>query len=586
MSLSVLRNNFSAGEVGSHVLGRVDLAAYQAGCLMLRNFLITKLGSIRRRPGTYFVRAATGAARLIPWTIPDGTTIIIELSNLLARYINPDGTVTIANTVTPWATADLPGIRVANVKGVLYLTHPSYAPRTLTWTAGSPPTVAIASPTFTGTTFHTSGNYPANVAFYAGRLWFQGTATEPRGIWGSRTFDETLDAHPTRFHDFTTQNVDHTVVPSHAIYIVESAMGAKPLAWLEPLIVLMAGGAQAIWQDTGAGTVPVSFDMRACSASGSAAIQAKAFGSLLVYVGADKRSMYALSYSQDAGGYASSEIAFPARHLLAGGIKEFDVELSPDPTLWIVTDDGKLLSYHLDPGSGVAGMAYHPIVGSTVDSVCIARTGNTDRVYLVVNRSGTRSIEFIDPTDSLTIGPADDTNTPGGMHYVDSGIYIKGTAPAKTFTGLAHLNGLEVDALGDGAVLPRKTVSGGSVTYDEAVTRIHIGLPMEAIVEPTFPEIQTNGTGQDKKRRLEKLTVRLVSSYGGKIGSKLAALQALPDFEYGVTEYGVAPILQTGDKGASFPGEYGVTPPIFVVQDIPLPFHVIALIEQIATGDK
>jgi hypothetical protein len=579
---SIMRNNFAGGEVGPHVMGRIDLPAYQVGCKRLENFMIGKLGDIRRRPGTYYVAAATGAARLIPWLLPDGTFLIIELSNLRARYINPAGTITISNTTTPWATADLPGIRWTNIKGVLYLVHPSYAPRTLTWTTGSPPTVAIASPTFTGTAFNTATNYPANVAFYAGRLWFQGTATSPRGLWGSCTFDPATYAD--RYTVFVT-GAD----PDDAIYIVESAMGAKPLDWLEPLLALMAGGASAIWQQNGSGTVPESFDMCICSATGSAAIQAKAFGGFIVYVGAGGNSLHALSYSDDAGGYSSTEIAFSGRHLLAGGVKEFDVETAPDMALWIVTTDGKLLSFHLDTGTGVAGMAYHPMPGATVESVCTARSGNVDRVYLVVNRSGVRTIEFIDPGEYTTIGPADDTNTPGGMHYVDSGIYIKGASPATTFTGLTHLEGKEVDALGDGAVMPRVTVASGAVTYPESVTRIHIGRPMQALVQPTPPEIPTNGTGQDKKRRVERLTLRVVDSYGGKIGTDETVedkMHLLPDFEYGETVYGAAPVLYSGDKGGDFPGTNEINPTIIITQDEPLPFHLVGIIEQISVGDK
>jgi hypothetical protein len=579
---SVMRNSFAGGEVGPHVMGRIDLPAYQVGCKRLENFLIDKLGDIRRRPGTYYVAAATGAARLIPWLLPDGTFLIIELSNLLARYINPAGTVTISNTTTPWATADLPGIRWTNIKGVLYLVHPSYAPRTLTWTTGSPPTVAIATPTFTGTLFHTAGNYPANVAFYAGRLWFQGTATSPRGLWGSCTFD------PSTYDERYTVFVTGTD-PDDAIYIVESAMGAKPLNWLEPLLVLMAGGANAIWQQSNTNTVPGSFDMRTCSATGSAAIQGKAFGGFIVYVGAAGNSLHALSYSDDAGGYSSMEIAFSGRHLLSGGVKAFDVETAPDMVLWIVTTDGKLLSFHLDTGTGVAGMAYHPITGALVESVCTARSGTVDRIYLVVNRSGARTIEFIDPGEYTTIGPAADTSTPGGMHYVDSGIYIKGASPARTFSGLGHLEGQEVDALGDGAVMPRVTVASGSVTYPHDVTRIHIGMPMQSLVQPTPPELATGGTGQDKMRKVEKLTLRIVDSFGGKIGSdetKEELMHLLPDFVYGTTVYGAAPVLFSGDKKGEFPGNNEINPTIIVTQDEPLPFHLVGIIEQIAIGDK
>jgi hypothetical protein len=573
-----LRNNFSAGEIGPYVMGRTDLPAYANGCKRLENFFPTKIGSVRRRPGSYYLAAATASeCRLIRWDLASGDYLVVELSNLEARFIASDGTILASIVTTPWATAALAGVRVANIKGVLYLAHSSAAVRTFTYTPGSPPTVGIATPTFTGVTFSGAGDYPANIAFYAGRLWFQGTTNSPRDIWGSCALDPSSGA--PRFHNFTVGSTADT-----AIHIVETAMGATPLSWLAVMRSLVAGGPNAIWQQSG-NPYPGTFDMQIAAAQGSAPVQAETLGNYVIFVGADCRSLFALSYSQEGGGFAATELSVSSRHLLTSGIKEIAAAQAPEPIIWCATNDGHLLSYHLDASAGLAGFACHPMSDALVESVAVARKGAVDRAYIVANRSGTRLLEFIDPGEYTTLGPEDDTSTPGGMHYVDSGIYIKGAAPATTFSGLGHLEGKTVDALGDGAVMPAVTVTDGAVTYSRAVTRIHIGLPMASVLQPTSPEIPTNGAGVGKKRRVEKIGIMLADSYGGKIGRVETELETLPDFVYGVTVYGAAPVLFSGLKEKAFPGTNEADLLVLVEQDEPLPYHVLAIVLTIAVTE-
>lgn len=48
-------NNFSKGEIGPQLYGRVDVAAYNAAVRLARNVVILKYGGLQRRMGTRFV---------------------------------------------------------------------------------------------------------------------------------------------------------------------------------------------------------------------------------------------------------------------------------------------------------------------------------------------------------------------------------------------------------------------------------------------------------------------------------------------------------------------------------------------------
>lgn len=577
-NVSFLRNNFASGEITPKLYGRTDLPAYLTGCKELTNFLITKTGALRRRPGTQYLGAAmtsTTASRLVHWPLTTGDYLILEIkpktggaSSECRAWVGSTKALLGESDDTPWAEAHIAGVRFAAYKGELWAVHPSYAPRRFTYNAGggAGAKVVIDSPTFTGTQFHTSGNYPATVAFYAGRLWFGSTTNNPRGIWGSKTFDPSTLA--SRFTDFTTGTT-----AADAIFIIETAMSARALYWLEPLLVLVGGGDRGIWQQSGT-AIPQAFDMTPASSVAAANVPPAALGSVLLYAGADGKSLMGAAYAENAGGFQVVELSMTGKHLLTGGIKEIVAIQVPEPMAWIVGSDGSLSSFHFDPSAGVQGFASHEISGATVMSAAVGRGSVNDELWLCVKRGSAYSIEWIDLSEY---------ENAADQHYVDSGVLKAG--PATTFTGMTWLNGVTVDCLGDGAVMPQKIVSAGAVTYDASITAARIGVPMTSSVKPTMPDITTNGTGQGKKRRVEKITLRLYKSYGGKVGRDTATLETLPDTTPGVSVYGAAPVLFTGDKTKSFPGIVDDDQDILVVQDQPLPFNLLAIIPRVAVGE-
>jgi hypothetical protein len=190
--------SFAYGRLSKRFASRTDSAFYGQGCEEMENSFSLPIGPAEKRPGTIYAATGKTAAhkvRLIPWIHNPNTGIVIELGEGYMRFYkngvrleSPPGTP-VEPTYTascPWSEAELDDVRFAQVTTYMYLVHPSYAPRKLTWTSDT--AWEVTSPTFIGdSTFSTAGNYPAHLEFFEDRLIFANTNNNPATFWGSRT---------------------------------------------------------------------------------------------------------------------------------------------------------------------------------------------------------------------------------------------------------------------------------------------------------------------------------------------------------------------------------------------------------------
>jgi len=182
-----------------------------------------------------------------------------------------------------------------------------------------------------------------------------------------------------------------------------------------------------------------------------------------------------------------------------------------------------------------------------------------------VNRGGTRYIEYY--------VLAEDGTDFSEAHYVDSGLRKTYGTPTQTITGLGHLEGKQVDAIGDGQWMPTKTVSSGQVTYDTGVVLIHIGLPNSSKLLPQRPELALNLTWQGKRKRIEETVLRLYRTYGGKAGQSESDLHSLSYDQYGpYSDDLIVPLQTMVDTDGAF----------WLVQDDPFPMNCLAMFTRIA----
>jgi hypothetical protein len=95
MRIQALQSSFADGQISPRMQGMVELESYKSSLAKLENMIVLPQGSLTRRPGTFFAARTknNGAARLIPFSRGQGTSLILEFGNLYIRFFANDGPV-------------------------------------------------------------------------------------------------------------------------------------------------------------------------------------------------------------------------------------------------------------------------------------------------------------------------------------------------------------------------------------------------------------------------------------------------------------------------------------------------------------
>lgn len=135
------QSTVTAGEFSPRLDGRVDIARYGAALKTMENFIALPHGGAKRRPGSHYVaevKTSSARVRLIRFEFSDTQAYALEFGNLYLRFYRNGGQILDGGLpyeiVTPYVTADLGRLKMVQSADVMYLVHPSYAPRKLTRT--------------------------------------------------------------------------------------------------------------------------------------------------------------------------------------------------------------------------------------------------------------------------------------------------------------------------------------------------------------------------------------------------------------------------------------------------------------------
>jgi hypothetical protein len=151
-----------------------------------------------------------------------------------------------------------------------------------------------------------------------------------------------------------------------------------------------------------------------------------------------------------------------------------------------------------------------------------------------------------------------------------------------TISGLSHLEGKTVNILGDGAVRPKRVVTGGAITLDQPASKVHIGLPITADFKTLPLPLEIQAQGQGTRKNIGKVYLRVHRSSGVFIG---------PDFDR-LTEakqrtdeaYGLPPDLKTQELPVLITTAWGNDAQVCVRQVDPLPLTVLSMVIEVALG--
>lgn len=367
-----------------------------------------------------------------------------------------------------------------------------------------------------------SRGYPRTVALWQGRTVWGGSIAKPQTLWFSETSD---------YEAFSPSEPDNAVLDTNAVTVTLDDGEVQTIRWMESTqrgIVL--GTPSAIFTvgpaNSQAAFSPVNVEARRREDTGSSdTIAGFREQGVVLFVENGGRKVREFTYDFASDSFAANDLTILAEHITAAGLVEAAFARRPDRLFWGVRSDGVLVTLTYDREQQVRAWTKHTLGGGGLaETVAVVPgpDGKTDDVYVVVNRSGQRTVEFIRPAFDATL-----EGERAGF-FLDSGLTYSGTA-ATTFSGLSHLDGKTVRVLAGGADRGTAVVVGGTVTIEApAATVAHIGYDMTArIVCLPWEAGAAGGTAQGRPQRLAEVSLRLHQTGGSQAGRTAGPMKDL-----------------------------------------------------------
>lgn len=427
--------------------------------------------------------------------------------------------------------------------------------------------------------------FPGAVSFFEDRLFWGGSTSYPQRLDGSKSGD---------YENMAPTNAAGTIANDNAVAFTLNASDVNVIRWLaddeKGLLVGTVGGEWLVRPSTQSEALsPTNISAKRSTTYGSANVQPIRAGRSTIFVQRLARKLRELAYVFEVDGFRAPDLTVLSEHVTRGGITEIAYQQEPQSIVWGVRADGILTGLTYEREQEVVGWHRHQIGGvfgsgsAVVESVAVipSSDGTRHEAWLVVKRTingGTK--RYIEHLTKLY----EDGDNQEDAFFVDSGLTYDG-ASTSTITGLFHLEGQTVAILANGAAHPTKTVSGGAVTLDRAVTKAQIGLPYN--MDGALLRLESgaaDGTAQGKTKRIHRVVFRLHNTLGLKIGPDFDHLTPVI-FRSASDDTNAAVPLFSGDKLELWDGDYDRDGYICWRQDQPLPVTVEAVMPQLHTQD-
>jgi hypothetical protein len=397
-----------------------------------------------------------------------------------------------------------------------------------------------------------AGNgYPRAVTFYQQRLCLGGTLAYPATVWGSSV---------GAYLDFTlgTQDSDgfaYSIASDQINPIVQLASGKVMFSFTYGGEFTIKGGVEKP-------ITPTNVQVENQSSYGAINIPPARVGKEILFVDQSGRQLLASTYAASDEDYDADDLTLFAEHISLGGFKGLSYQRTPDPIVWAPRVDGVLPSLSLSRKQDVAAWA-RQITDGVIESVAtIPVLGGHQTWALIqrtVNNATVRYIEVIDPavlTDSAITGTS---------------------GPGQAVLPVPHLIGKSVDCVADGRYMGRFVVSGGgTITLSRNAFAWQIGLPYTSRIKLLTPEIDSaDGSAQGNAMSTHEVVVRFLNTYACKVNGNDVAFR---HFGTGLLDQPLTPF--TGLKRLENLGWENGSSDIELTSDLPLPFHVLAVIRK------
>lgn len=379
--------------------------------------------------------------------------------------------------------------------------------------------------------FPTANDYPSTVTFFQQRLGWARTNNHPNAIYFSRS------------GEYENGDISRPLKASDGLsfaLVAGKVNAVNQMVSMTSLLALTSDSVFSINSGQDNFISPTNINTHRENGRGGSRLNPLVIDSVAFYQTAVGNSIRSLGFAFDIDGYNSNDITIFSPHFFKGlQIVSWAYTGEPLSVIWAARSDGALLAFTWQQEQQVWGWTLCETDG-LVESLCSISELGEDRLYLTVRRTinGVSRL-FVERMATVLWQTVDDAC------FMDSAISYTFTVATALLTNLSHLEGKEVVAVADGAVVTGLTVMGGSVTLPDPALRVTIGLPYTATVE-TLPLAQETKAGWTiaKPQQVSKIVVRVKDSRGFKVGTAEDKLDEPRPRQAEV--YGSPPALITG----------------------------------------
>lgn len=252
--------------------------------------------------------------------------------------------------------------------------------------------------------FGGSMGWPSVGTIYEQRLIMANTASYPATIFASATgeFNTSVTMSPSQ--------ATGTVTDSDGFVYTIGDDQVNAIQWLSSGRILMIGTTGAEHSMTGgtsssyAPVTPSNVTIKREAKIGSRQnVRAHRVGNAILYISRSGLKVRELNYDFGIDSYVSRDVTIFNDHITESGVVDCDFQDEPDPTLWCVREDGKLIGFSYERTQQVEGWHRHTLGGtdSKVMSVCCIPKPekNGDDLWLITSRtidgSTVQTIEYM-----------------------------------------------------------------------------------------------------------------------------------------------------------------------------------------------
>lgn len=330
--------------------------------------------------------------------------------------------------------------------------------------------------------------WPRSTTFSEGRLWFGGSLSRPRTIWGSRI------NLPFNFDAGTALDNDAVIVDvagsNNELNTIVAIYGGRALQVFTTgsTYAFVKGGGEAITPSNGAIVPQVNV-------GAEDGIQLAEIEGVVYYVQRGGNSVHGLLFSDTVNAYDAIISSKLSSHLIkqpsAMALRKA-TSTDDGAYLALVNNDGNMTIANISNAEGIQAYVERNTNGSFVTTGAVFNA-----LYVVVNRE--INGEIVQLLEKYSFD-----------NIFDSSIKITSGLPSATIAGLEHLEGATVNVRADDVNLPDAIVSNGSITLPQTANNyVEIGFNFIPIVKDLPIPTQDGMARAGVKKRVSQIHIRV-----------------------------------------------------------------------------